>query len=146
MASLVINTATNGRGARSKAAGRLGVVWSEALRRPPDWREKPDDLSVSLSFARRWPLLGIELGFGWPRDREDLAYMLGPHLAKGCGVAWQRPPLVPQHGQWLAQRSAPVGQAKDIQIISMRPEGRGNDGYAVSGFGEGEQGMRRAAL
>src|SRR5262249_60873721 len=72
--------------------------------------------------------------------------MLGPHLAKGHGVARQRTALIPQDRQRLAQRTTPIQDANNFQIVPMRSEGRCNDGYPVLGFGENQQGMWRTAF
>ena len=89
---------------------------------------------------------GVGLGFGRPRDREDLAHVLGQHLAKGRGIARQRAPLVPEDRQRLAQRFAPVRHPDNSQRIAMSSQRRRNDRYAVPGFGQRQQRMRCAAL
>lgn len=72
--------------------------------------------------------------------------MLRQHFAKGCGVARQGPPLVPEDGQRLAQRLAAVGQADNLQRVLVRPQGRWNDGDAMPAFSHRQQGVWRAAF
>ena len=81
--------------------------------------------------TRHWP--------GRPCDRKHCAHMLGPHLAKGHGVPGQRTALIPQDGQRLAQRPAPIHDG-------MRSECRRNDVDPVLGFGANAQGVWGAAF
>ena len=45
-----------------------------------------------------------------------------------------------------AQRPAPIHNASNLQIVTMRSEGGRNDGYPVLSFGESQQGMWRAGF
>ena len=67
--------------------------------------------------TRHWP--------GRPCDRKHCAHMLGPHLAKGHGVPGQRTALIPQDGQRLAQRPAPIHDgnfcARNVDAMMSTP-------------------------
>jgi len=90
------------------------------------------------------PYLGLTSG--WPRDREDLAYIRGPHFAKSAGVTRQRTSFVPEDGERFGERPAAIRHANNFQVISMRLQSRRNDGYAVPSLGQREQCMRRATF
>src|SRR5262252_2251754 len=97
-----------------------------------------------LALAPLWR--GTTQWLGRPRDWKHCAHVLGPHLAEGHGVARQRTALIPQDGQRLAQRTPPIQDTNNFQIVPMRSEGRRNNSYPVLGFGEDQQGMWRAAF
>src|SRR5689334_16115846 len=67
--------------------------------------------------------------------------MLGPHLAKGRGIAGQGTPLIPQDRQRLTKRPASIRDANYFEIVTVSSERGRNNGYAVLGFSECQQGV-----
>ena len=119
--------ARRGRGRRRSHPGAAGqragaLAAARSLAGAPSTRRMRPGCSLAGSCFRS----------GRPRDREHLAHVLRQHLAEGCGVARQRASLVPEDGQRLAQRFAPVGQADNSQRVPIGPQGGRNDGHAMS--------------
>jgi hypothetical protein len=118
----------------------------------------PDQKSVSfliLSFISSrllrvwqgcWDVFVVSLWFGRSGNWEHFAHVLRQHIAKGRCVGRQGAPLVPEDGQVLAQRFAPVGDPDDVQRIPIDTYCRGNDGYTVPTLSHCQQRMRCPAL
>ena len=89
-------------------------------------------------------LRGRRLACRRPRDRENLAHVLGERFAKVLGIGRHRTPLVPLNGISLSNRLAPVCYANDSQSETIGSQQRRNDRYPLPRFGERQQGVRRA--
>jgi hypothetical protein len=72
--------------------------------------------------------------------------MRGQRGAKVLGIARHGTPLVPLDNKTVSQRLSPMRNASVSQPVPIGPQYGWNDGHPLSGFGEREQGGRRAAL